>query len=1751
MYNGGIRGARGGDKFGMVSGRESFVQTVSPVPSILYWKATDASYNNLDDTAVNVGGTVVIYGNGFVAGMSVYLGTNLISSYTLLGSTRIAFTVPSVSFGTYYILLYYGSSSVAAILSPGIAVNAFPTWTTGSYITQTAAISVQLLATGDGPLTYYLQAGSSLPNGVTLSSVGLLSGTLSNPVSGTVYSFTVLVDDAQLQTTQQNVTLTVQFLDPYFNTTSLLLNGETTNTPFNTDASTNNYALTSSGVVNPTLTNPFKDGYYSTFLTGSEYFYTTTLSTRLNFGTSTNFTIECWIFINGSSTSGGLIHGINGGIDLWINGSNYLSFGIAAGSQLVTDTVALLPSQWYHVAVARSGTTLNLFKNGVIVATATNSTAFTTSTNNYFGYRQASTAYFIGFISNLRIVNGTAVYTSAFTPPTSPLTAIANTVLLTFQSNKLIDRSPSNFDFTTAGTWRISEGVPFTKPTSVIVNTGNSVYFDGSSAYLTTPSSTSFLFDADFTIEAWVYFTNIAGTSPQTWFSMGTGATTFDVRWFTSKWQISLNSGGGTDIGTTPAPVNYTWTHVAAVRSGSSINFYVNGVATATTLTNSSTLGSSSLVVNIGAGVGNGNKLTGYVSNLRVVKGLAVYTGVFTPPTSALSPTQSSGTNISAITTQTVLLTCQGSPIVDASTNAFTITQTGSPKVLNNNYPFTQPTTTVSNLNTIGSAYFNGTSDYLQLPTTATGLTTASGNFTCEFWTYTLTASATVCYYASLGTNSDSYGFLTIYKNASGNLQFVSASNATTNDISIGSSVAMPLNQWVHVAVVRYGNIYRLYQNGVSVATVTNATARYIAGTLHSIGAWVYSSISYYLNGYISNFRFVNGTALYTTNFAIPYQPLTAIANTQLLTLQNIGGVHNYTAVNEGSFNVQPFLTGNPTVGTFNPYSPTGWSNLFNGSTDYYSVTTGTVTIGSGTDHTIEAWVYVTGTTGSDQMIAAAQTNGIGFMLTNALNIKWNKSNVGGGYTSTGTISLNTWTHVAVSRDSGTARFWINGVLSGSNADTTAFSSTFTQLAGAGAAFYFKGYISNFRQIVGTALYISAFTPSTSPLIPITNTVTLACQSNRFIDNSTANGAITSLTGTPSVQAFSPFNSVSEATPISYSTFFNGSSDYLSVPSSTSFVFGTGDFTVEMWVYTTSAATNGGATTDRFLFGGIGNTPSWTFYIQNSTTLIPNFYSPTGSMGSSITVTANVWTHLALVRYSGNMAIYVNGALGGTGANSTNYTASGTQYIAHDTNDGANKFFPGYISNLRVVKGTAVYTSAFTPSTTPLTAITNTVLLTCQSPTIVDNSTNYFTITAVSTPKVYKHNPYGYTSQVSTPYTPSIHGGSIYFNGTTLSYYKAGSGDPYPSIVNSDFTVDFWVYPTGTNASNINLFTMGTDGSSGTLSLYLNNGMIQNYVGGGATAQTGSTGVTVTPNAWNHYAIVRTISNNYIYVYLNGVLTGYMTFGGGYPNSALGGISLGGPTYSGGQYTSGYISNFRVFNKTLYTSNFVPPTQLQTTSTVSGVIYNPLYLFNSTNGGIVDAHSSNNLETVGGAQLSTLVKKFSTGSMSFSGTSQYLYSPFSNIWDLKNTYTIEGWIYPTVAAYKQIFTITVANTGSFAELAVVMNTTTLRFEIRPTTSGSVTGVEGGTISLNQWTHFAVSVSNLSAKLFLNGTQVGTTTTIPDYTATMLHVGIGANGNGYGASTDAWAGYIDDLRITKGFARYTGNFTTPTQTFLIQ
>ena len=176
----------------------------------------------------------------------------------------------------------------------------------------------------------------------------------------------------------------------------------------------------------------------------------------------------------------------------------------------------------------------------------------------------------------------------------------------------------------------------------------------------------------DFTIEFWTYLTSTTNNAS---FYRGNN----------NGVDIFMNGQGRLAMGQAQVATLITdsvtmttgaWVHVAAVRIGAATRLYKNGVQVGSAGDSNNYVTNSVNYI----GTQGGLWITGYISNLRVVVGLGVYTGAFTPPTAPLTVTQSSGTNISAITagqTRLLLNTYSGAEfLADASTNNFTVTNT-------------------------------------------------------------------------------------------------------------------------------------------------------------------------------------------------------------------------------------------------------------------------------------------------------------------------------------------------------------------------------------------------------------------------------------------------------------------------------------------------------------------------------------------------------------------------------------------------------------------------------------------------------------------------------------------------------------------------------------------------------------------------------------------------------------------------------------------------------------------------------------------------------------------------------------------------------------------------------------------------------------------------------------------------------------------------------------------------------------------
>jgi hypothetical protein len=1549
---------------------------------------------------------------------------------------------------------------------------------------------------------------NALPTGVTLSS-GTISGTPT--VEQTVSTLLTATAATTGRSATRTVSWTVSLGDTYFKYVSLLLNGSTTTTTFINDASLNNNQLTIFGDTKPTLFTPYSDGYYTAMIDASGQNFSNTSFAGSNFGTG-NFTVEMWLHWTTTASGNTTSVEFNGSSRMIIGRSTTgFRFYVNTTEKGFNYTIAL--NTWYHIAIVKISGTIVFYVNGVSQTSFADAVTWAHTTLTV-GRNSDGQEYGQVNISNLRVVTGTGVYTGAFTPPTNPLqvtqsagTNIAaittGTTLLAFRSNRFIDISPLNTVLVVAGVPNISPMNPFSTPTTSSYNTLYSTYFDGTGDYLSVPSNTQFALSSDFTVELWVY-SSIAWAATRNFVNTNSGG--FFLQYVVGTGlQIGVAGSAATATFTTTLSSN-TWYHIAVTRSSGSNKCFVNGVQVGSTVTESTSYAQNGMY--IGALWEGSQPLTGHISNLRVIKGTALYTSTFTPSTTPL--TAISGTS---------LLTCQNSTLIDNSTNAFTITSNGDARPIAVS-PFTQ-TTSSTTLTSLGSAYFDGTGDYLTVPY-STNWDWASTNYTIDVWchpTALSTYNPLVVKEISSGNND-----WELVINSSGTVTFRYYNGAV---VSFSTTNKVTLNTWNHVAFVNNSSALSIYINGILSATATTsgtpATSTSVPLQIGTTYGGISGASSAYFTGYISDVRVTKGTALYKANFLPPSTPLTAVANTQLLTCQYNGGATNQGFYDNSSFNTIMTRAGNATQGTFSPYSQAGWSGYFDGTGNFQTSSGSTTTMFGGTGLltsssvvTIEGWMYETSrdatpdsrsmfgdfTPGSASNIWGLGTNASGYLCFNYYN-----GSVQTATSSTTFISLNTWTHFAVVISATSLKLFVNGTLQTISGTTTmtGASSTVGYLAAGGwnsntTNNRYLGYLSNIRVLSGTALYSTTFTPPTNPLTAIANTKLLVAQSSGFFDNGPNNFKLT-LRNTPSIQAFSPFGSVGEATPLSYSNYFNGSTDYLNVATSTQFGFGTGDFTVEFWAYPTVNArqdwidiTNG---TQRVLVYYSGS--AITFY-----SVPPNSAAITGPA-----MTLNTWQHIAVSKQSGSTKMFVNGTqVGSTYASSQDYGTTNAVTIGKDS--AGSTYVTGYISNVRIVKGTALYTTNFTPSTTPLTAVSGTSLLTCQSTTIIDNSTNAFTVTSNGSPKVYKYNPFGYTAQSPTSYTPTLHGGSAYFDGSGDYVYNTTTS--VTKYLTGDFTVEYWVYLTYDNGGGFQTHVGSSlDSSSiafGTPGTLYITWTTQN-VGGGP----GNTNLKL--KQWYHIAWVRI--GTAIKGYLNGVQDYSSTLS---TSMTSPGFSIGAQSNGGYPFGGGYISDIRISNGVgLYKSNFVPPTvPVTATSTTS-------LLMNMTGGGIVDAHGSNLLETIGNTQLAS-EDPYSGSYYSnyFNGSTDYL--SFTGLTIGTNAYTIEFWfnINNFTTAYAFLSTSN-SNALDFR----INNATTFAIDQQNVAQTTFTVP---TMSTGVWYHVAVvrNASNVCT-VFLNGTRssTGSVTMSTNYSAASNYIGL--------IGTNYFPGYISNLRVSNGSALY--------------
>ena len=637
------------------------------------------------------------------------------------------------------------------------------------------------------------------------------------------------------------------------------------------DKSTSDLTITANGDVHQTTFSPYRHGGYSMEFDGTGDWIDT--PNHADFDLDGEFTIEFWVYIPGSyartiqrviapnSSGYSTAPYISIGNDTGITGGPAMA-GVLCATRAVgagnpqmhanqtgttaTGTATLIPlDTWTHCALTRdSNNVCRLFQAGTLVATNTDSNAFDFTYGNTVGARIGRSGWGAGEtlgpanLKDFRIVKGTCLYTSNFTPPTETLTAVTNTKLLIFDKPYLKDGGETGHALTISGDPKIVPRGSFDARQYSAASHGGSAYFDGNGDGLTI-TTTDFQFSGQFTFEAWVYWD---GTVPSDWPMI------FDTRPANSGNANALAMNihptshrlnfyiGSTNYywGTTALPKNQ-WVHTAVVRdSNNDIKIYQNGVQGTGTVNSSATLSAAS-ALRIGYNVGSIGWWPGNITQFRV-SDTARYTSTFTPPTASF--TSDSNTKF--------LMEGTDAGIIDKAQVSKQVKLVGNTKSSTDQYKFLT-----------SSMYFDGTGDYVQLDNIQ-----LPADFTIELWARlnVVTTSSNIPFVV-LG-NSSSTGNWQFDINASNNLRL---QYNVTGDLS--ASTGLTANTWHHLAVVRSGTTVKIYKDGTEVASGTisqnfNATETvYIARNRGN---------STFLNGYVSDVRITAGLARYTANFTPP-----------------------------------------------------------------------------------------------------------------------------------------------------------------------------------------------------------------------------------------------------------------------------------------------------------------------------------------------------------------------------------------------------------------------------------------------------------------------------------------------------------------------------------------------------------------------------------------------------------------------------------------------------------------------------------------------------------------------------------------------------------------------------------------------------------------------------------------------------------------------------------------------------------------
>lgn len=854
------------------------------------------------------------------------------------------------------------------------------------------------------------------------------------------------------------------------------------------DASSSPKNITVGGSVQQGAFSPHVAGGYSyRFSTGSDFLTFDATSADI----SGDFTIEFWKFRKLSDSP--IVFNIR------LNATN--NFQVVEGSTqnkifyMGTSTVNSISSalsvsgnDWDHYAVVRSSGVVKVYLNGSPFSTeVTTSDDFSASSITIGS--MGSGGFENGYVSDFRI-SSSAKYSSSFTAPTSPFFFEADTELLSANKSYITGQSyladsltGSRLDTTINGAVYSDRFTPYDIPLYSADSSGGSARFTTDSDQITVDASSIDL-SGDFTIETWVRPESLDSDGSVIFDNRENVGDNNIIRMSLTSQVAVISTGSNSATSTIDGPDFYkNWNHLAVVRSSDQISRYINGKLVGTAISNSSDLSKNNLYIGNSP---NGGSFKGYMSDFRVSSS-AIYTDSFSLP----------GLLTSSTDTQ-LLLDFNDATIIDKTGSNFLNVQGDVASVTD--APYTDGT----------SLSFDGDGDYVKVEDARIALT---GDYTVEarikpesvYGRYDLTpdlenaqamlldATDTTTATSTVWTNSTQSTLIT----APEAVQYGFANVSIVSDAS-SNQIGYTLGNTSTVTISTYANIGTMSGNHPELVGFTGQSS-----SAFSISGWfkTTTSVSTTTDGEIGQgftgddlqstvaaIGFNNGYPEFIANDGASWMRATAgggiadgdwhhvvwVHDNGQITIYidgSLSGAASQPAIFAGGIFKVDYLG---RIATSNYNGDVAGLRLFTNALSSQDVE---VVHDANAPTYNRNYLTTSGGSGAQQLVQFSNGAGIS-LLHNNLVLNDGSSDI---ITSSAELTSSDWQHVAVSRESGTVRMFVDGVSSGSVSSSSEFGAFGVVYVGADSAGEnaFSGNLTDVR-ITKNAVYTSNFSVPTS-----------------------------------------------------------------------------------------------------------------------------------------------------------------------------------------------------------------------------------------------------------------------------------------------------------------------------------------------------------------------------------------------------------------------------------------------------------------------------------------------------------------------------------------------------------------------------------------------------------------------------------------------------------------------------------------------